>query len=125
MGAGCSASTDESDTVVETPETGTEMSADVAQIKSNMEIMQVAANTDNCDGLLIQFAPGVATEADCPAIAAFMIEKQAVAQVDWSQVSPDGTSAQLVDANGRVLANMVYDDSGLLWGYKLSDRFWE
>lgn len=128
IGAGCSSSTD---TITETTSDTTDsaatttLSADVSQIKSNMEIMQVAANTDNCDGLLVQFAPDVATEEDCSAIAAFMIEKQAVAQVDWSAVNPDGSAAQLISNDGRVLANMVYDDSGLIWGYKLSDRFWE
>jgi len=87
--------------------------------------MQVAAQTDNCDGLLIQFAPDVATEDDCADIAAFMLEKQAFSAVDWASVEADGTSADLVDANGRVLAEMVWDDSGVIWGYKLNNRFWE
>lgn len=128
MGAGCSSGTTEdttSDTTADTSGTTETLSAEVQQIKDNMEIMQVAANTDNCEGLLIQFAPDVATEADCPAIADFMISRQAVSQVDWSAVSPDGETAQLVDESGRVLAEMVYDESGVIWGYKLSNRFWE
>ena len=77
------------------------------------------------EGLLIHFAPEVATEEDCEAIAAFMIEKQAFASVDWTQVEPGGETAVLVDESGRTLSNMVWDDSGMVWGYKLSDRFWE
>lgn len=124
IGAGCSSSDDYvyDDTTDTTPVT---LAPGVAMIKSDMEILQVAANTDKCEAMLYHFVTGVATETDCEDIAVYLRGSQVLNNIDWSAVQPDGTSAQLISKDGEVVANMTYDTAGLVDGYRLSERFWE
>lgn len=124
IGAGCSSSAPAED--VNTPDAVPALSSDVKQIKDTFETLEIAAQTGHCDSFLLNIAPSAgATETDCDAILAFAKSHPLVALVDWPATELNGKTGKLYRADGSLVMNLQYDDSGMLWGYKISDKFWK